>query len=128
MGRYEEALIDFNQAIDLDEDGWTYYQMALVSLTQGRSHDTREQLQRALRIERERILTSPSDGWRRFNVAVYLMALGVPDEAKEQVRGSLERGASAEEILDAIQDFEELQTVARSDVSEILCTLRASLR
>jgi tetratricopeptide (TPR) repeat protein len=128
MGRYEEALADFTRAIDLDEDSWTYYQMALVSLGQGRAHDAREQLQRALHAERERILTSPGDRWRQLDVAVYLMALDIPDEAREQVRETLKLSASKKEISDAIRDFEDLQMVTGSDVSEILRLLRASLR
>ncbi|MBV9013571.1 MAG: tetratricopeptide repeat protein [Pseudonocardiales bacterium] len=127
MGRYEEALTDLTRAIDLDEDGWTYYQMALVSLARDCAHDARQQLQRGLDVEREQILTSQGDGWRRFNVAVYLMALSVRDQAREQVRESLERGASIGEILVAIQDFEDLQVATGSDVSEILCALRTSL-
>jgi tetratricopeptide (TPR) repeat protein len=128
MGRYEEALTDLTRAIDLDEDGWTYYQMALVSLGQGRAHDAREQLQRALHVEREQILTSPDDRRRQLNVAVYLMALGIPDEAREQVRETLKLSASIKEISNAIRDFEDLQMTTGSDVSEILRFLRASLR
>jgi tetratricopeptide (TPR) repeat protein len=110
------------------ESGWIYYQMALVSLARDCTDDAREQLQRALDVERERILASRGDGWRRFNVAVYLMALGARAQAREQVRESLELGASARDILEAIRDFEDLQVATGSDVSEILCALRASLR
>jgi tetratricopeptide (TPR) repeat protein len=127
MKRYEEALADLTRAIDLDESGWTYYQMALVSFARDRDHDARQQLQRALVVEREKMLTSQGGSWRGFNVAVYLMALGARDQAREQVRESLERGASIQGILDAIRDFEDLQVATGSDVSEILRTLRTSL-
>lgn len=128
MGRYEDALADLTQAIDLDEDGWTYYQMALVRLSQGRAHDARERLQCALRVEREQIFASPEDRWRQLNVAVYLMALGIPDEAREQVHETLKLSVSIKDISDAIQDFEDLQMVTGSDISEMLRLLRASLR
>ena len=102
--------------------------MSLVSLGQGRVHDAREQLQRAVHVEREQILTSPGDRRRQFNVAVYLMALGIPDDAREQVRETLKLSASIKEISDAIRGFEDLQMATGSDVSEILRFLRASLR
>ncbi|MGH3693910.1 MAG: tetratricopeptide repeat protein [Pseudonocardiaceae bacterium] len=129
MGRYEEALESLRLAIVLDESesGWAYYQMALVSLARDCAHDARQQLQRALDVKREQILTSQGDGQRRFDVAVYLMALGARDEAQEQVRESLEQDARIADILEAIRNFKDLQVATGSDVSEILCALRTSL-
>jgi tetratricopeptide (TPR) repeat protein len=117
MERYEEALTDFNRAIELDPtDAWSFYRLALIRRAQGSDDDAHALLQSAIDIGRASMRTFPAEGTPALNVIVYLLAAGRYAEAETELRTTLHQELNSRDVREAIRDINELKRLAGEDL------------
>ena len=108
MGRYEEALADFNRAIELDpNDSWYLYQRAITRRYLDAADSWRDDLTAAVAIATADHQKTPTDLQNLFNLALYCVAGGDAGRAEALYREGL-AGQPAEGLRrEAAADLEQ---------------------
>jgi tetratricopeptide (TPR) repeat protein len=108
-GRYEEALVSLNRAIELDPDEERYlYDRALVHRAIGRVEEAQADLAAAIRRARQRYANAPQTWRNTLDLALYYLAAGKFAEADRLYRGALSGGAPLHLIREAICALDDL--------------------
>ena len=109
---YNEALADFNRAIDLDSDSnWKLYNRALAYLALNQADKARADLLLAIKLAKEDYEKDAKDWNNAFNLALYYLAAQYNQPAEQLYRYVLSQGASLERIHAAIQDLNDFLTI-----------------
>jgi tetratricopeptide (TPR) repeat protein len=109
MERSEEAMQDFNRAIELDpKDDWSLYLRSLTSLVLYQADCASDDLVKAIQLSQQEQTKKPDNHRNTFNLAVYHLVAGNLLTALEFYQSALQQGATQTKIRDAIQDLKDL--------------------
>jgi tetratricopeptide (TPR) repeat protein len=109
MERYDEALADFNRAIELEPDeDWYYSNRALTYWLTGQKDQAQHDLAIAIQRAREVYQKKPQDWRNTLNLALYRLAAGEASEAERLYGEALASGASAYRVREALHDLDDL--------------------
>ncbi|MGY5052377.1 hypothetical protein ACWDE0_43650, partial [Streptomyces sp. 900105755] len=127
MGHYDNALTDFNHAIELDPtDAWDHFEVAVALrlLADPREH---EHWRRAVEILTAEASAGGTDAAHaRGNLLVVYCALAVWDKAAEELERFLAYAPTPSRIREALQDLTDLQQTLPMDLA-LLQPLRQRL-
>ena len=109
---YNEALADFNRAINLDsDDDWYLYNRALAYQALNLADKARADLLLAIKLAKQNYEKDPQNWNNAFNLALYYLAAQYNQPAERFYHHVLSQGASIERIHTAIQDLNDFLTV-----------------
>ena len=107
MGRYEQALTDFNHAIELEPHDWYLYYRALLYQKMGQAGQAEADLIAAIQRALEEYRTNPHDWSNTLNLAIYQLATGAAGEAERLYREAIAAGAPVHILREALRDLED---------------------
>ena len=109
---YNEALADFNRAIDLDSDSnWKLYNRALAYQALNQPDKAWADLALAIKLAKQHYEKDAKDWSNAFNLALYYLAAQYHQPAERLYLHVLSQGATLEHTHAAIQDLNDFLTV-----------------
>jgi tetratricopeptide (TPR) repeat protein len=109
LHQYDQALLDFTTAKELDEtNNWCYYGKALSNLALGQKANAKADLLQAIRLAQQDCDKDINDHGNAFNLALYYLVLRNPEKSKQLYQAVLSREMPASFLNGAICDLKEL--------------------
>ena len=111
IGQFSEALSDFNRAINLDEDDWYYYKLAITCFLLEDKEAHEKYLKRAIRLAQSKLanVSSISERWRTtFNMALYYLFLGKSETAEALYENIVSVCTVPMRLQEAVDDLLEI--------------------
>jgi tetratricopeptide (TPR) repeat protein len=109
VDRHEEALRDFDRAIDLDPDNdWVLYQRALTRQALERTGEAWQDLAAAIGRAKEAHRVDPEDWNNTLNLALYCLAAEETEKADQHYRAAVFGDASPADFRMAVRDLDDL--------------------
>ncbi len=107
MERYEDALRDFDRALELDpESDWKHYDRGLTYKVTGESGNAAADFTQAITLAQSDYKTNPQDWRNTLNLAVYHLAAGHTQDAERLYHEGIQ--APENFIREAITDLDDL--------------------
>lgn len=110
LGRYEEAIKDFDRVLECKPkfNDWCFYDRALAYLALNQSDAAKSDLDRAIQQAQQKYKDNHRQSRNTFNLAIYYVVANEVEQAKHFYGDALRRGAPQARIQEAIQDLEDI--------------------
>lgn len=120
IGRYDQALADLDNALELDSsDDWSHYLRSVVHMALGHKSKAAADLQSAVDLARRSVRLAPAPSIDAYNLALYLAASRDVEQARRQFVSALKDCPNQWWVLEAIGDLRELSSTPGYDAAGI---------
>jgi tetratricopeptide (TPR) repeat protein len=105
--QYQDALSDFNTALQLDsDDDWTLFHRALALQLLEQTEYSQYDFDRAIEIAQQKYVKLPDNVGNTFNLALYCLVTGNTDHANQLYTSIRSSAVDTQAIQEAIHDIE----------------------